>query len=68
MTNENDVKKIAKMLTDDPDIFNEMALGTGAIAMPPGGNIKRSKKQRAAEDDDVGTHAVWSARGAAVDS
>ena len=53
MTNENDVKKIAEMLTDDPDIFNEMALGTGAIAMPPGGNIKRSKKQRAAEDDDV---------------
>ena len=46
MTNDNDVKKIAKMLTDDPDIFNEMALGTGAIAMPPGGNIKKTKKRR----------------------
>ena len=46
MTDNDDVKKIANMLTDDPDIFNEMALGTGAIAMPPGGNIKRTKKRK----------------------
>jgi hypothetical protein len=49
------INKIAKMLTDDPDIFNEMAVSTGAIAMPLGGNIKKTKKRKRASegDDDV---------------
>lgn len=32
---KNDINKIANMLTDDPDVFNEMACGTGGIAMGP---------------------------------
>ena len=32
---EDQVKKIADLITDDPDVFNEMAVGTGAIAMGP---------------------------------
>lgn len=55
MADPNEIDKIAKLLTDDPDIFNEMAVSTGAIAMPPGGNIKRSKKKKRPKEgeDDV---------------
>ena len=50
-----DVNKIADLLTDDPDIFNEMAVTTGGIAMGMG-NVPRSRKKKAkkvkGEDDD----------------
>ena len=39
MINNKDIKKIAKMLTDDPDIFNETFTGTSGIAIGAGGNI-----------------------------
>lgn len=52
------IKKIARLLTDDPDVFNETAVGTGAIAFGPSGNIsmlrpKRKKKARPNEGEDV---------------
>jgi hypothetical protein len=50
MTNDKDVQNIANLLTDDPDIFNEMAVSTGGIAAPPGGNIQRVMKDD--EDDE----------------
>ena len=40
------VKKIADFLTDDPDIFNEMAVSTGGIAMGPAGNMPVPKKSK----------------------
>ena len=58
----DEIKKIAELLTDDPDIFNEMAVGTGAIAMGPGNVLRQKpdqprtrkrKKKRASEDEDV---------------
>lgn len=48
----SDIEKIASMLTDDPDVFNEMALSIGSIAMPPGGSVKRSKKKKTSSEDD----------------
>jgi hypothetical protein len=56
---EGTIKAIADLLTDDPDIFNEMSLGTGAVAMGPGAPTrssgtptrKRKRKQRIADDE-----------------
>lgn len=47
----NEIKKIADLLTDDPDIFNEMAVSTGAIAMGPG-NVPRTRKKRKRQSED----------------
>ena len=48
MINNKDIKKIAKMLTDDPDIFNEMAVTGADIAtsLAPGGGIKTPRKKK----------------------
>ena len=47
------IKKIADLLTDDPDIFNEMATSTGAIAMGPGMGLPvRSRKKKKVVSDD----------------
>jgi hypothetical protein len=54
IVNNKEIEKIADLLTDDPDIFNEMAVGTGAIAMGPGNVLRtRKRKKRASEDEDV---------------
>lgn len=51
--NDDTVEKIAKLLTNDPDVFNEMAVGTGAIAMGMGNVPSRKKrKKRPKEDED----------------
>jgi hypothetical protein len=47
---EKDINKIADLITDDPDIFNEMAVGTGDVAFGVVGSVKR--KRQANEDDD----------------
>jgi hypothetical protein len=56
IVDNKEVEKIADFLTDDPDIFNEMAVSTGAIAMGPG-NVptrtrKKKKRRRTSEDDE----------------
>lgn len=49
---DKNINKIAEMLTDDPDIFNEM-LGTGSIAMGPGVPMQtRKRRKRTSEDED----------------
>lgn len=58
---ENTIDKIASLLTDDPDIFNEMAVTTGGVAMGPGNvpiktlspNKTRKRKKRISDSDDV---------------
>lgn len=45
MENEN-INQIAKLLTDDPDVFNEMAVSTGAIAIGMGQPAPRTRKHK----------------------
>jgi len=66
-------EQIAKLLTEDPDVFNEMAAGTGGVAGGVGGGWgpgpyttpptkKRSKKRRkrvTGEDDNEITHKKY---------
>jgi len=51
-------EEIAKLITDDPDIFNEMAVGTGGIAMGPmqalGTPAPKKKKRKSVKREDDG--------------
>lgn len=49
----NHIKQIAKLLTEDPDVFNEIT-GTGAIAFGPSGNVSviKKKKRKIPNEDD----------------
>lgn len=40
------VDKIAKIITEDPDVFNEMALSTGAIGAGIPAPLQQSRKHR----------------------
>jgi len=47
MNNKDEaVKAIASFITDDPDIFNEMAMSTGAIDAGPGVALPTRKRKK----------------------